>query len=177
MSDALNKLNRISRYGGLIAKVIMAILVIAIVALVILLAVTVADPELSFNPADWNNMIIAAPVTIGQIQAAALAAIATIAAILAIMYYIDRLFTSLHKNNTPFTDENVRNLRIIAILILAATIVLAIIGAALSYVFDTDAMTVIGFNPFTLLVALMVYILSLIFSYGVTLQRESDQTL
>jgi hypothetical protein len=177
LSDALKKLNRISSFAGVIAKIIMAVLAIATVVAVIILIVTFTDPNLLTDPGRWGNITVTAPATIDQIRAAALAALVVIAFAEAIMYYVDRLFTNIRENNTPFTDENAKNLRIMAFLILAAVLVMAATGAILAYAFGTGSDIYIGANPFSLLVAFMVYVLSLIFSHGATLQKESDETL
>jgi len=168
----LNRLNKISGYAGVAAKIIMVLLVICIVAAVILLAALYFDFDLIINEfADE-------PVTRGQIQAAAVNGIAGSIVGLAIMYFINRLFTNIHKSNALFTDDNVRDLRIIAILLAVAAVVITIVSV-LTIVFLLDtADVVVGFNPLVmLLTASVVYIVSLIFSYGTELQKQSDETL
>jgi hypothetical protein len=176
MSDALNKLNRISRFASVIAKIVMVITVIAIIAMTAVLVITAVHSGLLVNPDLWSAAE-EAPMTIGQIQAAALTGIVTATVILVIMYYIDRIFTETHKNNTPFLNENVRFLKIIAILVFVAAFV-PVINATATYFLENGTGIVVGFNPLILLLmAFVIYGISIVFSYGVTLQKESDETL
>ena len=147
----------------------MAVLIAGIVAVTLLMAASFVDADLIME-----NMKPAA-ISVGQLRALALIAAAACLFGLVIMYHINRIFMNIHRNNTPFTEDNVRDLRVIALLVLVVTIVLPIMSEASAYAAGEAA--VIGFNPFTLLMAFIIYILSLIFSYGTELQRESDETL
>jgi len=172
LSETLNRLNRLSGYAGVASKIIMAILIIVIIGAVVAIAAVALD----------NSMIIEEmakeAVTKGDVQAAALNAIAAACAGLAIMYYVNRLFTNIHKNNALFTDDNVRDLRTIALLLVAAAIVITTVGVlTIVFLLDTTDI-VVGFNPLSmLLTAFIVYIVSLIFSHGTELQKQSDETL
>ncbi|MCL1810870.1 MAG: DUF2975 domain-containing protein [Methanomassiliicoccaceae archaeon] len=169
MSETLNRLNKISKYIGLGSKVLFVLLAIAIVfAFAVIVAVTL-DPDLVglFEPTVKNGQVLATCVT--TICAGALGLI--------VLYYISRLFMNIYKNNTPFTDENVKTLEIIAIMAIVCAIAMPAASALSAYAFDAGYDQVIGFNAFTLFVAFLVYFLSLIFKYGAVLQKESDETL
>jgi len=151
MNDALEKLNKVSRWMGYGAIVIMAIAVIIMVTFVGLAIAVAVNPDL-FTPY-FNDET----VTTGMMLAACGAGIIGGALIFIAFYYVHRFSANACKNNTPFTNDNVRYLRIIAIL----TVVCA----------------VITLNPFMLLVSFLIYFVSLVFKYGTELQKESDETL
>lgn len=91
------------------------------------------------------------------------------------LYFIYRLFEAIYQAKTPFTGAAVKNLNIIGIVSLAQSIgmslfmsiLISITHAALS---TSGWGTSIGF-------ALFIFLLSLVFRYGVSLQKESDTTL
>jgi hypothetical protein len=156
----------------------MAIVVVMMIGAVIILAVTVADPDFFMNLYVRFEIEDFSTVTNGQIQAAAVTLFATAAIILAIMHYIDNIFTNIHKNNTPFMGENVRSLKIVAVLVFAAAFVPTIISAVAKYFLEDDPNIIVGSSPFVLLLmAFVIYGLSIVFSYGTALQKESDETL
>jgi len=173
LSESLNRLHRISGYASVAAKVIMVFLLIVIIGAVVMLAMVSAG---SFD--FIVEELAEEAVTKGQIQAAALNAIAAAAAGSVILYFIDRLFTNIHKRNALFTDENVRDLRMIAFLLAAAAIVITTVSVLTIYFLLDTTDIVVGFNPLIMLMtAFIVYIVSLIFSYGTELQKQSDETL
>jgi len=96
---------------------------------------------------------------------------------LIVLYYANRFFTNVYKNNTPFLEENVLCLNRIAILMVIGAIALPIISGAAVYVLDVGYDMVVNFDLFVLFAALFVYFLALIFKHGVELQKESDSTL
>jgi hypothetical protein len=146
-------------------------LIICIVGASIVLILTIADPDLLVRNIEDLP-------TIAQLQALAVNATAMAFAGLLILYYINHLFTNIHKNNALFTDGNVRDLKIIAILIFVSAIVLTAVTVLTLFFIENTENIVVGFNPMIMLAtAFVVYIVSLIFGYGTELQRESDETL
>ena len=173
LSDTLNRLHKISGYAAVATKIIMVALVIVIISAAVMLAMVSAG---SFDLI--IEELAEEEVTTKQIQAAALNAIAASAAVLVILYHIDRLFTNIHKRNALFTDDNVRDLRIIALLLAVAAVIITTVSVITIYFLLDTTDIVVGFNPLTmLLAAFIVYIMSLIFSHGTELQRQSDETL
>jgi len=173
MSDTLNRLHRISGYAGVVAKVIMAFLIIAVIAAAVMLAAVSADLEpIAEGLAEETEF------TKGDVQAAALNAIVAGLAGIMIMYVVNRLFTNIHKRNALFTDDNVRDLRTISLMLVVSAIAITIVSVlTIVFLLDTTDI-VVGFNPLAmLLAAFIVYIMSLIFSYGTELQKQSDETL
>jgi len=171
MSNALNKLNRLSGYAGLFAKIIMVVLVIAVAAGCALLALTLIDPDILTDN-------IPELTSVGYAQATALNIMIGATILFVIMYFINRLFVNIHRNNAIFTEENVGDLKMIALLILILAIVMTVTVSLTAFFLLSAEDIVVGFSPLAmLLTAFIVYVLSLIFSHGADLQRESDETL
>ena len=159
--------------AGVITKIIMALLIIAVIAAVAILVVVTADIG-----SIVERMAAETAITKEEVQAATLNAVAVGLGALAILYFVNRLFTNVHKNNALFTDDNVRDLRLIALmLVIAAAVFTAVTALTMVFLLDTTDV-VVGFSPLSmLLTAFIVYIISLIFSYGTELQKQSDETL
>ena len=172
MSETLNKLNKISEIAGLIAKICMVLLTLGIAAAVILICVVGLDPNFLTNLSESEVTI-----TNGQILTAGVTLFFGAVIGMVILYYLDRLFTNIHKNNTPFTDENVKSLKTIAILLVIFTIVVPAVSALTAYALDAGYDWTMQFNVISLFAAFIVYFLSLIFQHGTALQKESDETL
>jgi hypothetical protein len=158
-----------SRYGGWAMKVALAVMIVAATAAPIALAATYAFPDI-LNDID-------PPVVIGELRAtlAALTAAAVIGA--AISYYIVRMFENIRRHNTPFREEVVEDLRLVAKLLIVFTFAVPIVGWIAAWLADVSAESIFEFNLLTLFAAFLVYLLSLIFSYGTELQKEADETL
>jgi len=171
MSDTLNRLNKLSGYAGLFAKIVMMLLIIAVIGGCVLLALTFADPDLIIDN-------VPEATSIGYAQATALNIITGAAVLFPIMYFINRFFMNIHKSNVVFTYTNVRDLRTVALLIVVLAVVMTVVVSLTTYFLLNAEDIVVGFSPLTmLLTAFIVYVLSLIFSHGADLQRESDETL
>jgi hypothetical protein len=170
MSAALTRLNKISEIVGLIVKIIMILIVVAMVGVCLAAIAIAVFPDIQLDIAPELTVAVNAAVFATMV-------IVLLVIIFAILYYIDRLFTGITKNNTPFTDDSVENLRMIAILMVVTAVAAPIMGGILVYFFDFSGATVFGFDPLILFVAFLIYIISLVFSHGTALQKESDVTL
>ena len=91
------------------------------------------------------------------------------------IFFVSAIFDEIRKGYTPFTYENTARMKKIAMI----TAVLCIVGSCSDALVDyytigelTWRVHIIG-----MIVALIIYCISLIFSYGCDLQRESDETL
>ena len=138
-------------------------------AFIIAIAVTL-DPGVMSSITD-------AAVTDSHVLATCVTAAAGAIFGLTVLYYVKRLFGNIRKNNTPFTDENVRCLEIIAVLVIIGAIAIPAVSAAAAHIFESGAHQVEEFHLFSMLVGFIVYFLSLVFKYGTVLQKESDETL
>ena len=177
----MTKLTKISRYGEVFAKILMILLAIAMIVMVIMLVAVAFNTEIltealeevgtTFDiPAeDLNVMAIATMLTVCVLVVGALG--------IAILYFVNRMFENICKNNTPFTKDNARYLVVIATLIIVCTIAVPILDFGLQRVLDTAYYPSYGFGLMPLFVAFLLYFLSLVFKHGAELQKESDETL
>jgi len=172
MSETLNKLNRISRLVEKGANIIMFLLII--VMILMLIAVTILmilSPDVLPSPPGAEEF------TKDQILVVCANAVLSGVFLVIALYYVRSFFGSIHKNNTPFTDEGVRSLEILAIILVACAFIVPLGSALLSFATGFWPAQIAVFNPFLLFMALVMYFLSLIFKYGAALQKESDETL
>jgi len=173
MSETLNRLNKISEIAGFIAKIGMVLLAIGIAVAIIMICVVGLNPDLLTDISEFTE----STVTNNQVLMLCLTVIIGAAFGIVLLYYLDRFFANIHENNTPFTDENVKYLRTIAILLLIFTFVVPAISMLLAYALDAGSDLIIQFNFVSLFAAFIVYFLSLIFKHGTALQKESDEML
>lgn len=81
----------------------------------------------------------------------------------------------IRKGFTPFTHENTTRIKKVAII----TAILSIVGSYSDSLVDYYTIGELTWrvNIIGMIVAIIVYCISLIFSYGCDLQKESDETL
>lgn len=91
------------------------------------------------------------------------------------IYFIRAIFDEMQKGCTPFSHQNTIRIKIIAMI----TAILSIVGSYSDALVDhytiggsTWRIHIVG-----LVIAIMIYCISLIFCYGCDLQKESDETL
>jgi len=117
-------------------------------------------------------------INVGNAEIIFMSTSLTSASSMFLLYYVYRLFNDIKINETPFTDNVVKFLNLIGILALVSAIAVPIFLS----IFTNIVPHVGNFNSFGLnvsfvIVGLILFALSLIFKYGVQLQKESDTTL
>ena len=93
--------------------------------------------------------------------------------IVLIFHFARKVFKQISESTTPFLPESVKNLRMLACLILLFGIVPQLVYGVLALIFGG---TFQG-GAAHLLFAIILYGISLIFDYGYQLQVEADETL
>ncbi|ERJ12061.1 DUF2975 domain-containing protein [Haloplasma contractile] len=98
-----------------------------------------------------------------------------------ILHYLSRILSSL-KDNTPFTNENVKSLKVIAwSIIISSVLVPAVETFIFTMIIHSTGIeqldSVFSIDLTALFVGFLLLILSHIFNYGTYLQKEYDQTL
>ena len=91
------------------------------------------------------------------------------------IFFVYAVFDELRKGFTPFSHENTARIKKIAII----TAILSIVGSCSDALVDYYTIGELTWrvNIIGMIVAIIIYCISLIFSYGCDLQRESDETL
>lgn len=91
------------------------------------------------------------------------------------IFFVYAVFNEMRKGFTPFSHENTVRIKKIAII----TAVLSMVGSCSDALVDYYTIGELTWrvNMIGIIVAIIIYCISLIFSYGCDLQRESDETL
>ncbi len=91
------------------------------------------------------------------------------------IFFVYAIFDEIRKGFTPFTHENTARIKKVAII----TAILSIVGSYSDSLVDYYTIGELTWrvNIIGMIVAIIVYCISLIFSYGCDLQKESDETL
>lgn len=95
--------------------------------------------------------------------------------IAAMIYIIHAIFDDIKKGDTPFLHQNTTRIKSIAII----TIILGIVGSYSDALVDYYTVGELTWrvNVIGVIIGIIIYCISLIFSYGCDLQQESDETL
>jgi hypothetical protein len=88
-----------------------------------------------------------------------------------VFYYLYELTKSIGDGSSPFTSANVWHLKKMAILLFVGWIAVTSAGLVLSVLWSVP---ITGISGDALLMAGIIYVISLVFEYGVRLQEESD---
>ncbi|MBQ8280078.1 MAG: DUF2975 domain-containing protein [Roseburia sp.] len=99
------------------------------------------------------------------------------AAIWVVMHFISKLCKLFEECETPFTEEIVQALKKLAIALIPMAFFSNMASSVTDSIMTGNVNIVIGVDMTTVLLVLLVFMLSAIFSYGTTLQQESDETL
>lgn len=91
------------------------------------------------------------------------------------LFIVYAVFDEIRKGFTPFTYENTARIKKVAMV----TAILSIVGSYSDALVDYYTIGELTWrvNMIGMVVAVIIYCISLIFSYGCDLQRESDETL
>lgn len=99
----------------------------------------------------------------------------------AVMWVVLHLVSGLCKQfkecETPFTEEIAKGLKKIAIALIPMAFITNLTTSVTNSMMSGKVNIVIGVDVTTILMVLLVFMLSAIFSYGTMLQQESDETL
>ena len=97
--------------------------------------------------------------------------IAYILTILLVLRNIEKLFVNIHDNNSPFTLENVKHIRNIALFLVIATLLSNVAGVLFQVITRVDLN--MGFELMDFVIILIIFSLSYIFKYGYEIQLDS----
>lgn len=146
---------------------------------------TISDDEYSVVEIDADNDIIHvsaiedphADVTVVNVRAAVFIAMFVIAAAYVLMTFIMKMFKALEVCNTPFDETIIEGLKKFSFGLIGFVVVEAVSATIIKNAMQGLDNYAVSINISSVLVALAVYALSVIFKYGAMLQQESDETL
>lgn len=113
----------------------------------------------------------------GNIASVVFLAAVFCAATLVVMHFVGALCKLFRDCETPFTEEIVQALKKLAISIIPMAFFSNLSDSVSNSIMSGNVNIVIGVDMMTVLLVLLVFMLSAIFSYGTMLQQESDETL
>ena len=167
------KISIVLKLGFIVSNVIVILSLIAIGILVLSGEETKLSFLAAFNVTANNGTTISIEAQSLLIMFAFML-IDTILISLAI-FFVYAIFDKIRKGFTPFTHENTTRIKKVAII----TAILSIVGSYSDSLVDYYTIGELTWrvNIIGMIVAIIIYCISLIFSYGCDLQRESDETL
>lgn len=99
------------------------------------------------------------------------------AAMWVVMHFVAKLCKLFKECETPFTEEVVQTLKKVAIALIPMAFLSNLTTSVTDSIMSGSVNIVIGVDMTTILLVLIIFMLSAIFSYGTMLQQESDETL
>jgi len=93
-----------------------------------------------------------------------------------IMLLCERILKTVNTERTPFVAENVKRLKIMAVLMACLSVVPSWLSQIVSFIMGNRNL-LMSVELGMLLIALVIWCLALIFEYGVSLQEREDETL
>lgn len=94
-----------------------------------------------------------------------------------VMHFVAKLCNLFQECETPFTEEVVQTLKKVAIALIPMAFMSNLTTSVTNSIMSGNVNIVIGVDMTTVLLVLLIFMLSAIFSYGTMLQQESDETL
>ena len=94
-----------------------------------------------------------------------------------VMHFVAKLCKLFKECETPFTEEVVQMLKKVAIALIPMAFLSNLTTSVTDSIMSGNVNIVIGVDMTTILLVLIIFMLSAIFSYGTMLQQESDETL
>ena len=155
--------SRLQRICNIAKYVVLAGIVIAgliLAGLVCLGAMMLNDPSLAFEYMGRDELFfLIVTNSINQVVS------------ILLFFFLYRLTKSLGSEGSPFTSDNVWLLKKMAIILFCGWVFALIVDSILAYTWSVEYA---GINADALLMAGIIYVISLVFEYGVRLQEESD---
>lgn len=89
-------------------------------------------------------------------------------------FLVAGIFKRISEDGLPFKEENTKSLKIIGILIIAASIVPSILAQIAGVLAGPITTVMVTFNLDTAMIGALFFMIATIFSYGAKLQQEND---
>lgn len=121
----------------------------------------------TLNKIENGNM----PLLVGFIETAFAFLIVTLVLFIIILKHLEKLFINIHNGETPFTIENVKHIKKMAMFMILVIIIPNIAGVIAEKIIGENLG--IGFELFDLIYILFLFSMSYIFEYGYEIQLDS----
>ena len=174
MGEELERLKSVCKYGYYILGVMAAFLIVVTIVVFAMGIASYFHPEY-IDPDDLIIWVDGQSLEISPTMASMTCIFASVilTVFTATVVVLMRIAGSIRKEYTPFTDSNARGFKAIA-----AIYVVFAIGAFVAKLAFPEMLAEMNSPTIEfLLIGAFAYCISLIFRYGIVLQKESDETL
>lgn len=113
----------------------------------------------------------------GEVVPAIWVALIAVISFIVCAFFFKALMKELSAAESPFTDGIILKMRNFAIAILAASIISSVCKAIISAIFTMGHGFGLSFDFGSIITAVIIFVLTVVFRYGAQLQKESDETL
>ncbi|MDO5844448.1 MAG: DUF2975 domain-containing protein [Methanocorpusculum sp.] len=193
MNATETKIDKSAKTAGIVLTVAEVLCIILMATLIIITGafgvIFTAAGDLGFSETVGSDDVIAdftsltpdgteysASTLMAILASAVVSAEIYLGLILAILIISNRFFEETRKALTPFITENAKRIRIIAGLVLIASVVPTFIdwigSAILMLPLDFSTISIEG-----IIIAVIIYCIGILFEHGCELQKEADETL
>lgn len=124
-----------------------------------------------------GNATAPSEITLGKIRWAVGLAVVIIVCALVLFKFVSNVCKSLSACETPFEEGVITSLNKFSYVLIGYAVIKVILASIISDLFAGAASVSVNIDITTILFALGIYVLSIIFKYGAILQKESDETL
>lgn len=180
MNSLTEKIRKSSRSMAIITKVLCISLIVGLCIPIGILIWYVVEPNVDFFAlrglrfySSTGQMLTSS----GEIVAETLRIILAGGFFLYSLLVALRIFDSVKIDAMPFSVGNIKRLKTIAIGLLIFTIIEPISKAVFYGIFASEITMQASVNVVTVMLALMFFFISVVFSYGIELQKHFDETL
>lgn len=165
----VEKLQTIGKWGSRLTLLGMVFCAVVLVACVAAGIIATIRPELLGHFPDV--------IGLKEFQIAAAMGAVDIAVLGVIIYLADGVMRNIRTSHSPFTDGNAEQIKNMSYVMLVYAILIPLISWTVMAVALPGVEATIPFSLGMILVAVLFYMLSLVFEYGAGLQNDSDHTL
>lgn len=180
MNILKDKIQKSSKTMAIITKVLCISLIIGLCIPITVLIWYAAAPNTNFfalHELGFYSSTGQLLTSTGELVAEMFTIIVSGVFVLCILLIANRIFHSIGKNFMPFSQENAKGLKKIAILLLIYSIVEPISKAGFYSYFSPQIQMQLSLNIVSIILALIFFFVSVVFAYGAELQRQFDETL
>lgn len=174
------KIQKSSRIMAVITKVLCILLSVGLLIPVSVLIWVTAAPDTDFNSVPGLGFYSPSGLLLtsnGEIISGMFTIIVSAIFIIYILIIAYRIFKSIGQFIIPFSQDNAKSLKKIAVILLIYSIIEPIAKAGFYGTFASEVQIQTSVNSLSVILALIFFFISVLFSYGAELQRQSDETL
>lgn len=180
MNSLKDKIQKSSKTMAIITKVLCVSVIIGLCIPIIVLVWYAIAPDTNFfalHELGFYSSTGRLLASTGELIAEMFTIIVAGAFVLSILLTAYRIFYSIGKDIMPFSQENAKRLKKIAMLLLIYSIVGPVSKAGFYASFTPQIKIQSSLNVVSIILAFIFLFVSVVFAYGAELQRQYDETL